>query len=123
MLKISAIERRRHRRYSVLPEYSRIQVMRPDGSVVEGHIHDVSASGMRFECDGHLACKEAIEFELELPGSSVPLRGKAHVVRGALDHELVGPWIAAVEIDYFQTRFQTASLARFLDHGYLLQAA
>lgn len=123
MLKMSAIERRRHRRFSVLPQYSRIQVTRTNGSVIEGHVYDVSASGVRFECDDRLRLDEMVEFTIELPGSTVPLSGKAHVVRGSDEHESIGPWSAAVEIEHFQTRFQSASLARFLDQGYLVQAA
>jgi hypothetical protein len=123
MLKMSDIERRRHRRFSVLPQYSRIQVTRLNGAVVEGHVHDVSASGVRFECDDRLGLDEAVEFEIELPGSAIPLSGKAHVVRGADVDDAIGPWIAAVQIEHFQTRFQSASLARFLEKGYLVQAA
>jgi hypothetical protein len=114
--------RRRHRRYSVLPQYSRISVIRRDGSVVEGHVHDVSAGGIRFECDDQLQGDEAIEFDLELPGTRRRLNGRARVAR-CEDQDVVGPWMTALRFEQFQTQFESASFARFLDQGWVLQAA
>ena len=115
--------RRRHRRFNVLPQYSRICLCRRDGSVVEGHVHDVSAGGIRFECDVRLEGDEVIEFDLELPGTRTQINGRARITRCEEEDLPVGPWIAAAHFEHFQTRFESASLARYLEQGWVLQAA
>ena len=116
-------DRRRHRRIPVVPEYSRISLTRRDGSVVEGHVHDLSAGGIRFESDQVLSGDEVIEFDLELPGTRTRLNGRARVIRCEDTEITVGPWMAALRFERFQTQFESASLARFLDQGWVLQAA
>lgn len=116
-------DRRRHRRFTVHPQYSKISVTRRDGSVVEGHLYDVSAGGIRFDCDDRLECDEVIEFDLELPGTRTQLKGRARIARCEEEDLPVGPWIAAAKFERFQTRFESASLSRFLEQGWVLQAA
>ena len=116
-------ERRRHRRFAVHPQYSHLMVRRQDGSVLEGHIHDVSVGGFLFECDGSLEAGECFEFELHLPGSDCPLRGEGSVTRALDDERQIGPWSTAAKFEKFETRFQAASLTRFLEQGYLVRAA
>ena len=115
-------DRRRHRRFAVQPQYSHIMVRRANGDAIEGHLHDVSAGGIRFECDGELEAGENFDFEIELPGTRVPLRGQGSVIRN-LDEDGVGHWSTAAKFEQFETRFEAASLIRFLEQGFLLRAA
>ena len=119
----SNVDRRRHRRIPVVPEYSRISLTRRDGSCIEGHVYDVSAGGIRFESDQLLAGEEVIEFDLELPGTRTRLNGRGRVIRCEDTDVSVGPWMTALQFERFQTQFESASLARFLDQGWVLQAA
>ena len=116
-------ERRRHRRFAVHPQYSHLLVRRHNGTTLEGHIHDVSVGGILFECDGPLDDGECFEFELQLPGSDSPLRGEGSVIRGMDGEKHIGPWSTAAKFEKFETRFQAASLTRFIEQGYLVRAA
>ncbi|MCH2161307.1 MAG: PilZ domain-containing protein [Phycisphaerales bacterium] len=123
MLKTLEFERRRHRRFAVHPQYSHVMVRRTNGHTLEGHLHDVSVGGFLFECDGTLDSGELFEFELQLPGTQTPLRGQGSVTRTLDGHDRFGPWSTAVKFEKFETRFEAASLTRFIEQGYLVRAA
>ena len=116
-------DRRRHRRFAVHPEYSHLKIRRKNGNAFEGHLYDVSVGGFKFECDGILDAGECFEFEIHLPGSESPIQGQGSVVRAIGEEQQIGPWPTAAKFEQFETRFQAASLTRFIEHGYLVRAA
>ena len=107
-------DRREHRRYPVVPQLSRIIVADSEEGFVEGHVHDVSESGLLFECDQFFGINEVIDFRIELPGSAGSIGGQAKIVRTPDEDCQVGPWMMAAGFLEFQDRFEPASLMQFV---------
>ena len=107
-------DRREHRRYPLVPQFSRIIVADPEEGCVEGHVHDVSESGILFECDAFFGVDEVVDFLIELPGSAGSIGGRAQITRTPDQDDLVGPWMMAASFLEFQDRFQPASLMQFI---------
>ena len=107
-------ERREHRRYPVVPQLSRIIVADSEEGYIEGHVHDVSESGLLFECDEFYGKDEVIEFRIELPGSAGSIGGQAKIVRTPDEDCQVGPWMMAAGFLEFQDRFEPASLMQYV---------
>jgi c-di-GMP-binding flagellar brake protein YcgR len=64
--------RRRHSRTTVIPAYTEIQV-RPAGAprlTLRGHVHDISAGGVRFELDNPLPNGFPVEIRIALPAGA-----------------------------------------------------
>ena len=64
--------RRRHSRTTVVPAYTEIQV-RPVGTprfTLRGHVHDISAGGVRFELDNPLPNGSPVEIRIVLPAGA-----------------------------------------------------
>lgn len=116
-------DRRRHRRFAVRPMFSAVRVRNETGEIVDGHLHDISISGARFEADGGLPEGTLVHFEIELPGRAATLRGRARVVREIPPGTLVADHLIALEFERFETRIDGATLTRYLEQGALLRAA
>lgn len=120
---LSGRDRRRHRRFAVRPMFSSVRLRDDRGHLIDGHLHDISISGARFEADGELPQGTSVEFEIELPGRAATLRGRARVVRVIPPGRMVADHLIALEFERFDTRIESATLTRYLEQGSLLRAA
>ncbi len=116
-------ERRRHHRYSVAPMYSAIRARLDDGTIIDGHLRDISIGGASFESMIPMLAEARLRFEIELPGRAATLRGVARVVRSEREHEALDDCIVAIAFERFETRIDAATLTRYLEQGSLLRAA
>ena len=119
----SGRDRRRHRRYAVRPMYAAVRVWNAEDHLVDGHLHDISVAGARFESDRGFEADERLRFEIELPGNAATLSGVARVVRQVVEHEATGDLLVAIEFERFETRIDAGTLTRYLEQGCLLRAA
>ena len=122
-LAFSGRDRRRHRRYAVSPMFAPIRIRDEQDRIVDGHVHDISITGARFESDREFEADERVRFELELPGRAATLRGSARIVRQQLEHEATGDMLVGIEFERFEDRIVSATLTRFLEQGCLVRAA
>ena len=120
---LAGIERRKHRRYAVQPMYSAIRVRTEDGSVIDGHLRDISIGGASFESMTPVEPDAGLRFEIELPGRAATLRGIARVVRVEREHEALDDVVVAIAFERFETRIDAGTLTRYLEQGCLLRAA
>ena len=120
---LAGMERRKHHRYAVAPMYSSIRVRTDDGTVVDGHLRDISLGGASFESMVAMPTEARLRFEIELPGRAATLRGVARVVRSEREHEALDDCIVAIAFERFETRLDGATLTRYLEQGSLLRAA
>jgi hypothetical protein len=113
-------DRRRHPRFSVDPMYSAVSVVRR-GQREEGHVYDVSLSGMRFELDRPARRGSTLDVEVSLPGCEEAIRAKARVVRVFDEIDDPGPRRMAVEFETFSVGSR-AILERYLGQKWLRPA-
>lgn len=90
----------------------------PHGSH-EGHAYDLSARGVRFELDEAVPNGTAIQFELELPGCSAPVKGRGRVVRVFSQEDDPGPRRMAAHIEEFASEHDRMRLAAHLEDHWL----
>lgn len=115
-----SIDRRRHPRFTVDPMYSAVSVVRR-GQREEGHVYDVSLSGMRFELDRPARRGSTLDVEVSLPGCEDAIRAKARVVRVFDEVDDPGPRRMAVEFETFSAGSR-AILERYLGQKWLRPA-
>ncbi|MFM1867953.1 MAG: hypothetical protein RL591_1361 [Planctomycetota bacterium] len=113
-------DRRRHPRFTVDPMYSAVSVVRR-GHREEGHVYDVSLSGMRFELDRPARRGSMLDVEVSLPGCEEAIRAKARVVRVFDEVDDPGPRRMAVEFETF-TAGSRVILERYLGQKWLRPA-
>jgi PilZ domain len=86
----SKTDRRIHDRYTVDPMYSAVSVhvipsrgRKPAdaGSVLEGHVYEISLGGMRFELDEPLLIGTRVGVSITLVGCPAPIVAEAKVMR------------------------------------------
>lgn len=130
---MSSIDRRQHERFGVIPAYTpcRIRVQRDDVFRFDGHVHDLSEGGARFEADYPIDPGTPIALEIELPqrfgdtwapdgpGRAVFVTG--NVVWCSADEP--GPAVMAVAITRFCREGDRARLVRRLTEGGFARAA
>lgn len=111
-------EQRRQPRLKLAAMYSVLEA-RPAGETQplwEGHIYDVSLSGMRFELDAAVEPGTAIAVRGTLPGvEHVRFQATGTVVRVHDDDPHISPTRMAMHFDRFESDADERSLARYLD--------
>ncbi|MEM7230089.1 MAG: PilZ domain-containing protein [Planctomycetota bacterium] len=121
----NTFNRRVAERVAVPPMYSEIRLHQDgdDHEKLEGHIYDVSSSGIRLELDEPVDPGANVCVEIDLPGleASVDARGTVVWVNDDLDDP--GPRRMAVQFDAFQSDDDRARLVRFLGQSRTRRAA
>ena len=91
----------------------------------QGHVYDVSATGLRFELDEQLEAGAEIEIRATLPGESAKttFRANGRIVRLHDDAEERGPMRMGMRFTSFPDSTQYDHLRRYVDQGNARQAA
>lgn len=128
---INPVDRRIHARFRVNPGYTPVQVRTgPDqGEAFEGHIYDISESGVCFELDHPVAPGTRVSMRIELPGfqagpgraSGLSVHATGNVVW--CDLEEPGASRMAVAITRYDRAGDHERLIRALSAGRYLRAA
>ena len=110
-------EKRVHPRHKLPAMYSMIRVRIADrpSEMAQGHIYDVSRSGLRFELDHPIDPGTRVDIRAMLPGfqhASIVARGT--VVRIHDDHDEPGPVRMGLRFDGFADGFYEARFDDYL---------
>lgn len=122
----SAIDRRQHERFALVPMYTAITLERVADMKIRsraGHAYDISEGGARIELDDAVETGERVTLHIGLPGErwSISVTGEIAWVASVEDDP--GPRRAAVRFVAFASPDDRARLLRFLGSGLAPRAA
>jgi len=126
-------DRRRHERTTVIPAYTgcRVRLQREDGFRFDGHVHDISEGGVRFEADVPVDPGTPVALQIDLPhrdsSADADGPGRAVFVIGNVvwcNIEEPGPAIMAMAITrYARAGDRERLLRRLAGNGFARRAA
>ncbi|MSR28250.1 MAG: PilZ domain-containing protein [Phycisphaerales bacterium] len=117
-------------RFAPVLGYSRVTVT-PDGpetasgaTIVEpkiareGHLYDISVTGVRLDLDDPLEEGETVALEMHLPGLTRSIKARGRIVRVYDEDGDPGPRRMALTLRSFETPEDATRLARILGSGF-----
>ena len=96
--------------------YTAVTARRGQAAVsrLQGHVYDISASGVRIELDEALQPGECVVLDLDLPGSRTSVNASASVVWVNDPHDDPGPRRMALRFTSFSDRANRDRLIEYL---------
>ncbi len=85
---------------------------------LEGHLYDISVTGVRFDLDDPLEEGASVTMEIHLPGLSKAIRTKGKIVRVYDEDGDAGPKRMAATLGSFHSPEDATRLARVLGSGF-----
>ncbi len=116
------LNRRAHKRFRPLPMYTTVTASR-GASQLDGHVYDISESGVRIELDEPLTPGESVGLRFRLPGAHFRVEASASVVWVADVEDDPGPRRIALRFIEFPDRTNLDRLISYLDGGVARRAA
>lgn len=122
----NTVNRRQHERFIMPHQYTPVTVHR-SGCMslggLEGHVYDVSESGIRLELDEPLHVGSQVIFQLQLPLGHGPVTGTAAVVWVNDQNDDPGPRRCALHIRDYLTAADHARLVGYIGEAQPSRAA
>lgn len=122
----NTFDRRQHARFTMPHQYTSVTVHR-GGSMamdaLEGHVYDISESGIRLELDDPLDVGSIVTFQVQLPLGSGTVTGSASVVWVNDADDDPGPRRCALHIREFLSATDHARLVSYLGQAQPCRAA
>ncbi len=82
---------------------------------LQGHVYDISESGVRIELDDALEPGQIVTLQLDLPGAAAAVEAAASVVWVHDDQDDPGPRRMALKFTEFQNRSDRNRLVDYID--------
>ncbi len=114
----STKERRVNERFALRPDVSRV-VVHSDGAPMEGHVYDLSGTGIRLELDDALAIGKQVEVDFFFAGILKAIQFTGIVTRVFDEIDDPGPRRMGIEIQSFASEADELRMSDLLESGSL----